>query len=150
MHGINDLIIWCGYKGYVIKEYFANYCLHMDDVTFKLKNNSIKIHQNKAEPWSVTLVDTGDNSMNGGRLKRIHPFVKNEELFCFTYGDGVANINIAALIDFHRSHGKMVTVSAVHPSARFGELNSEGNQVTSFKEKTQVKQGWINGGFFVI
>ena len=151
VHGINDFIICCGYKGYVIKEYFANYFLHMSDVTFNLKNNSFKVHQNKAEPWSVTLVDTGDNSMTGGRLKRIHSFIKNEELFCFTYGDGVGDINISELINYHKSHGKEATLTATRPPGRFGALNiSSSGLVDHFMEKPEGDNSWINGGFFVL
>ena len=149
VHGINDFIICCGYKGYVIKEYFANYFLHMSDVTFNLKNNSFKVHENKAEPWSVTLVDTGDNSMTGGRLKRIHSFVKNEELFCFTYGDGVSNQNIKDLVKFHLKHKKIATMTVVRPPVRFGEVTLKQNKVIKFIEKPQIKSSWINGGFFV-
>ena len=148
VHGINDFIICCGYKGYVIKEYFANYFLHMSDVTFNLKNNSFKVHQNKAEPWTVTLVDTGDNSMTGGRLKRIHSFVKNEELFCFTYGDGVGDIDISELINYHKSHGKEATLTATRPPGRFGALNiSSSGLVDHFMEKPEGDNSWINGGF---
>ena len=151
VHGINDFIICCGYKGYVIKEYFANYFLHMSDVTFNLKNNSFKVHQNKAEPWTVTLVDTGDNSMTGGRLKRIHSFVKNEELFCFTYGDGVGDINISELINYHKSHGKEATLTATRPPGRFGALNiNSSGLVDHFMEKPEGDNSWINGGFFVL
>ena len=151
VHGINDFIICCGYKGYVIKEYFANYFLHMSDVTFNLKSNSLKVHDNKAEPWSVTLVDTGDNSMTGGRLKRIHSFVKNEELFCFTYGDGVGDIDISELINYHKSHGKEATLTATRPPGRFGALNiNSSGLVDHFTEKPEGDNSWINGGFFVL
>jgi len=151
VHGINDFIICCGYKGYVIKEYFANYFLHMSDVTFDLKNNSFKVHENKSEPWSVTLVDTGDNSMTGGRLKRVHSFVKNEELFCFTYGDGVGDIDISGLINYHKSHGKEATLTATRPPGRFGALNiSSSGLVDHFMEKPEGDNSWINGGFFVL
>ena len=121
-YGINDFIICCGYKGYVIKEYFANYFLHQSDVTFNMKDNKMTVHEDRAEPWTVTLVDTGDNSMTGGRLKRVLPYIKDEEAFCFTYGDGVADINIKSLIEFHKSHGKQATLTATFPPGRFGAL----------------------------
>lgn len=149
-HGINDFIICCGYKGYVIKEYFANYFLHMSDVTFDMKNNEMKVHQKRAEPWTVTLVDTGDNSMTGGRLKRVAEYVKSEEAFCFTYGDGVSDINITNTIDFHKSHGKKATLTATFPPGRFGALDIKSGQVNSFKEKPKGDGAMINGGFFVL
>ena len=149
-YGFNEFIICCGYKGYLIKEYFANYFLHMSDVTFDIENNQYKVHEKKVEPWKVTLVDTGENSMTGGRLKRVKKYL-NEDPFCFTYGDGLSNININSLIDFHNSHNKLCTVSAVQPPGRFGSLKfKEANLVESFQEKPQGDGGWINGGFFVI
>jgi glucose-1-phosphate cytidylyltransferase len=150
-HGINDFIICCGYKGYVIKEYFANYFLHMSDVTFDLSKNEMQVHQHKAEPWRVTLVDTGDDSMTGGRLKRVASFLKDEADFCFTYGDGVSDINLTELISFHRKHGKLATLTAVYPPGRFGALDMTADDtVTSFKEKPKGDGGMINGGFFVL
>jgi glucose-1-phosphate cytidylyltransferase len=149
-YGINDFIICCGYKGYVIKEYFANYFLHQSDVTFNMKNNKMTVHEDRAEPWKVTLVDTGDNSMTGGRLKRVIPYIKDEEAFCFTYGDGVANINITDLINFHKSHGKQATLTATFPPGRFGALNIEDNQVKRFEEKPKGDGALVNGGFFVL
>jgi glucose-1-phosphate cytidylyltransferase len=149
-YGINDFIICCGYKGYVIKEYFANYFLHQSDVTFEMKNNKMTVHEDRAEPWTVTLVDTGDNSMTGGRLKRVLPYIKDEEAFCFTYGDGVADINITDLINFHKSHGKQATLTATFPPGRFGALNIEDNQVKRFEEKPKGDGALVNGGFFVL
>jgi glucose-1-phosphate cytidylyltransferase len=150
-HDINDFIICCGYKGYVIKEYFANYFLHMSDVTFDLSKNKMQVHQHKAEPWRVTLVDTGDDSMTGGRLKRVESFIKDEEDFCFTYGDGVSDINLTELIAFHRANGKLATLTAAYPPGRFGALDiAENNTVSSFKEKPKGDGGMINGGFFVL
>ena len=149
-YGINDFIICCGYKGYVIKEYFANYFLHQSDVTFEMKNNIMTVHEDRAEPWKVTLVDTGDNSMTGGRLKRVLPYIKDEEAFCFTYGDGVADINITDLINFHKSHGKQATLTATFPPGRFGALNIEDNQVKKFEEKPKGDGALVNGGFFVL
>jgi glucose-1-phosphate cytidylyltransferase len=149
-HGINDFVICCGYKGYVIKEYFANYFLHTSDVTFDMAQNKMEVHHKRAEPWRVTLVDTGDESMTGGRLKRVAKFVENEEAFCFTYGDGVSDIDIAASIEFHRSHGKRATLSAVLPPGRFGALDIAGGQVRSFREKPKGDGAMINGGFFVL
>ena len=134
-YGINDFIICCGYKGYVIKEYFANYFLHQSDVTFDMKENKMIVLEDRAEPWTVTLVDTGDNSMTGGRLKRVLPYLKNEEVFCFTYGDGVSNLNIKELIKFHKTHGKLATLTAVYPPGRFGALSIENNQI-KIKELT--------------
>lgn len=148
-YGINDFVICLGYKGYVIKEYFANYFLHMSDVTFDIHHNNMKVHQKYAEPWHVTLVDTGDNSMTGGRLKRVKDYIDNEP-FCFTYGDGVADINIGASIDFHRSHGKKATVTAIQPPGRYGALNINKSSVTSFQEKPDGDGAWINGGFFIL
>nr|WP_315479644.1 glucose-1-phosphate cytidylyltransferase [uncultured Rhodoferax sp.] len=149
-HGVNDFVICCGYKGYIIKEYFANYFLHMSDVTFDMGNNQMQVHERHAEPWRVTLVDTGDETLTGGRLKRIKDYVKNEEAFCFTYGDGVSNVNISREIDFHRQHGKWATVTAVQPPGRYGALQMDGDQVTGFTEKPRGDGGLINGGFFVL
>ncbi|MBI1175198.1 MAG: glucose-1-phosphate cytidylyltransferase [Sideroxydans sp.] len=148
-HGINEFIVCCGYKGYVIKEYFANYFLHMSDVTFDMAANSMAIHQNNAEPWKITLVDTGEQTMTGGRLKRVKQYL-GEEDFCFTYGDGVSDIDISSLVDFHRKQGKLATVTAVQPVGRFGSLHLEGRTVKGFEEKPQGDGGWINGGFFVL
>ncbi len=150
-HGITDFIVCCGYKGYVIKEYFANYFLHTSDVTFDMKNNRMEVHEQHAEPWKVTLVDTGDGSMTGGRLKRIENYVRDEDAFCFTYGDGVADINIAKLIEFHQHHGKLATITAVQPAGRYGALDLRcENKVGGFIEKPQGDGGWVNGGFFVL
>ena len=149
-YGINDFIICCGYKGYVIKEYFANYFLHMSDVTFDLQNNQMEVHERNAESWKVTLIDTGDGTMTGGRLKRIHKYVKDEDAFCFTYGDGVSSMNISELVKFHRQHGKLATVTAVQPPGRFGALDLDGSRVTGFAEKPPGDGGLINGGFFVL
>jgi glucose-1-phosphate cytidylyltransferase len=149
-HGINDFVICCGYKGYIIKEYFANYFLHMSDVTFCMKENRMDVHEKRAEPWTVTLVDTGDNSMTGGRLKRVADYVKNEEAFLFTYGDGVGDINISATIEYHRKHGKAATLTSTYPPGRFGALDIEQGQVKSFMEKPKGDGAMINGGFFVL
>ena len=149
-HGITDFIVCLGYKGYMIKEYFSNYFLHNSDVTFDLANNQIVIHQNTAEPWRVTLVDTGDNSMTGGRLGRVRPYLDADAPFCLTYGDGVGDVDISALIDFHRSHGRRATVTAVHPPRRFGVMELNGTAVIGFEEKPHAEGGWINGGFFVL
>ena len=149
-HGVNDFVICCGYKGYVIKEYFANYFLHMSDVTFDMQNNTMKVHDKRAEPWNVTLVDTGETSMTGGRLRRIKEHIKDEECFCLTYGDGVGDIDIKALIEFHLDHGKAATLTATLPPGRFGALVVEGTQVKSFQEKPKGDGGRINGGFFVL
>jgi glucose-1-phosphate cytidylyltransferase len=149
-HGINDFIICCGYKGYVIKEYFANYFLHMSDVTFDMSNNNMKVHHRKAEPWKVTLVDTGDNTLTGGRLKRVHEYLRDEDDVCFTYGDGLSDIDITASIASHRSHGKLATVSAVAPPGRYGALHIDGHMVSGFTEKPAGDGGMINGGFFVL
>lgn len=146
-HGINDFIICCGYKGYVIKEYFANYFLHMSDVTFHMSDNRMEVHRQKAEPWTVTLVDTGEGTMTGGRLKRVDDYIDGP--FCLTYGDGVADVDISALTTFHAASGRQATVSAVRPSARFGALEIEGDRVTRFIEKPEGDGRWINGGFFV-
>lgn len=148
-HGINDFVICLGYKGYVIKEYFANYFLHMSDVTFDVARNHMEVHQNHGEPWRVTLVDTGADTMTGGRLRRVRKYLDNET-FCFTYGDGVSDVDLRALIQFHRSHGKQATITAIQPPGRYGALNLEGQLVTSFQEKPAGDGGWINGGFFVV
>jgi glucose-1-phosphate cytidylyltransferase len=149
-HGVNDFVICCGYKGYVIKEYFANYFLHMSDVTFDMRENEMIVHEKRAEPWRVTLVDTGDDSMTGGRLKRVAAHVKDEELFLFTYGDGIGDIDIGASIAFHRAHGKAATLTATYPPGRFGALRMEEGRVTDFLEKPQGDGGMINGGYFVL
>jgi len=149
-HGVNDFIVCCGYKGYLIKEYFANYFLHMSDVTFDMSTNQMDVHRRKAEPWRVTLVDTGDQTMTGGRLKRGSTYLNDGEPFCFTYGDGVANVDIRALMKFHRAHGKLATVTAVQPPGRYGSLIRDGNGVTGFQEKPPGDGAWINGGFFVL
>lgn len=149
-HGVNDFIICCGYKGYVIKEYFANYFLHMSDVTFDVSKNTMEVHQRKAEPWKVTLVDTGDDTQTGGRLKRVSDYIKKDEAFCFTYGDGVSDVDISAAIKFHQTHGKSATVTAVQPPGRYGALEQTGDQVTAFNEKPRGDGGFINGGFFVL
>lgn len=149
-HGVNEFIICCGYKGYVIKEYFANYFLHTSDVTFDMSDNSMHVHQRFAEPWRVTLVDTGEATLTGGRLKRVAAYVRGEDAFCFTYGDGVADIDIAAQIAFHRRHGKLATVTAISPPGRYGALERSGEQVQGFVEKPRGDGGMINGGFFVL
>lgn len=149
-HGINDFIICCGYKGYVIKEYFANYFLHMSDVTFDMKENKMQVHQRNAEPWQVTLVDTGDETLTGGRLKRVGEFLCDEDEFCFTYGDGLSDVDISASISFHRAQGKLATVTAVSPPGRYGALERTGNLVSEFIEKPLGDRGIINGGFFVL
>jgi glucose-1-phosphate cytidylyltransferase len=148
-HGMNDFIVCCGYRGYVIKEYFANYFLHMSDVTFDMQANSFEVHRAKAEPWRVTLVDTGEDSMTGGRLKRVRDYVGDEE-FCFTYGDGVSDVNIPELVRFHRESGSPATMTAVQPPGRFGALDLDGDRVTGFQEKPLGDGGWINGGYFVL
>jgi glucose-1-phosphate cytidylyltransferase len=149
-HGINDFIICCGYKGYQIKEYFANYFLHMSDVTFDMRNNEMQVHQQRVEPWRVTLVDTGDHTMTGGRLLRVAAHLRDEEAFCMTYGDGVGDIDIAASIAFHRRHGKVATMTATYPPGRFGAVAIQASRVTQFKEKPKGDGGLINGGFFVL
>jgi glucose-1-phosphate cytidylyltransferase len=149
-HGINNFVICCGYKGYVIKEYFANYFLHMSDVTFDMSKNSMEVHQQNAEPWKVTLVNTGEDTMTGGRLKRVVDFVKDEEAFCLTYGDGVSDVNVTDLIAFHKSQKVRATLTATIPPGRFGALNLKGNKVTTFLEKPKGDGGMINGGFFVL
>jgi glucose-1-phosphate cytidylyltransferase len=148
-HGIHDFIICLGYKGYLIKEYFANYFLHMSDVTFDMRHNKMDVHQNSAEPWKVTLIDTGDQTMTGGRLKRVRPYLGDED-FCFTYGDGVSNVNLTELIRFHQSQKTLATVTAVQPAGRFGALDMDSHRVRGFQEKPQGDGGWINGGFFVL
>jgi glucose-1-phosphate cytidylyltransferase len=148
-HGIHDFVICCGYKGYVIKEYFANYFLHMSDITFDMQNNKMEVHQRNAEPWRVTLVDTGEDTMTGGRIKRVAQYV-GEEDFCCTYGDGISDVNITALIEFHKQHGKLATLTATQPLGRFGALKLSGNKILSFQEKPQGDGSWINGGFFVL
>jgi len=149
-HGVNDFVICCGYKGYLIKEYFANYFLHMSDVTFDMQENRMEVHQRNVEPWRVTLADTGDHTQTGGRLKRVARYLPEHEPFCFTYGDGVADIDIRALIDFHRQHGRLATVTAVSPPGRYGALEMDGTRVTNFSEKPKGHGGLINGGFFVV
>jgi len=148
-HGIRDFVVCLGYKGYVIKEYFANYFLHMSDVTFDIANNRMEVHQGSAEPWRVTLIDTGEDTLTGGRLKQVRSHVA-DETFCFTYGDGVSDVDINALIAFHRQHGKQATVTAIQPPGRYGSLNLEGPTVRSFQEKPAGDGSWINGGFFVL
>jgi glucose-1-phosphate cytidylyltransferase len=148
-HGLNDFIICLGYKGYVVKEYFAMYSLHMSDVTFDMRSNAVTVHQNSAEPWRVTLIDTGERSMTGGRLARVRDHL-GDEAFCFTYGDGVGDIDIGALLEFHIKEGRKATVTAVRPPTRFGALKIEGNRAVEFLEKPQTEEGWISGGFFVL
>ena len=147
-HGIHDFVICCGYKGYMIKEYFANYFLHMSDVTIDMSHNSIEVHQKKAEPWKITLIDTGENTQTGGRLKRVASYLDDD--FCMTYGDGVGSVDIGASIAFHKQHGKLATMTAVQPPGRFGALELDGTSVKSFIEKPQGDGGWINGGFFIL
>jgi len=149
-YGINDFVICCGYKGYMIKEYFANYFVHQSDITIDLENNDIHVHRKQAEPWKITLIDTGEHSMTGGRLRRVKDYVADEEAFCFTYGDGVADIDIGALVEHHQQHGKLATVTAVQPPGRYGALKLDGNNVEGFMEKPKGDGGWINGGFFVL
>lgn len=149
-HGVNDFVICCGYRGYVIKEYFANYFLHTSDITFDMASNRMEIHRRHAEPWRVTVVDTGEDTMTGGRLKRVADHVADDEAFCFTYGDGVADVNIAEAIRFHKAHGKLATVTAVQPPGRYGALQMDGAGVTGFAEKPRGDGGLINGGFFVL
>lgn len=149
-HDVNEFVICCGYKGYLIKEYFANYFLHMSDVTFDMANNRMEVHHQKAEPWKVTLVDTGEDTLTGGRLKRVSEYIINEDAFCFTYGDGVSDVDIRATIEFHRQHGRLATVTAVQPPGRYGAIMRTGDQVTSFVEKPRGDGGMINGGFFVL
>lgn len=149
-HGINDFVICCGYKGYVIKEYFANYFLHMSDITFDMRKNAMEVHQQSAEPWRVTLVDTGDNTMTGGRLKRVANYVKDDDMFCLTYGDGVSDVNITELIAYHMAQNVKATLTATIPPGRFGALDLSGNKVNSFMEKPKGDGALINGGFFVL
>ena len=149
-YGINDFIICCGYKGYVIKEYFYNYSLHHSDITFDFKDNSSKVHVKRTEPWKITLVDTGVNSQTGGRLKRVTEYIKNEDCFCFTYGDGLSDVNISELIKFHKNHGKDATLTATYPPGRFGALDIVENKIISFVEKPKGDGALINGGFFVL
>jgi len=150
-HGINNFIICCGFKGYVIKEYFANYFLHMSDVTFSMKDNSMKVHHNHSEPWTVTLIDTGDDTMTGGRLKRVRKYISNDEDFCFTYGDGVSDINISDLLQYHKKQDRLATLAAMRPPGRYGALKIDhAGIVDSFQEKPDGDGSWINGGFFVL
>lgn len=149
-HGVNDFIICCGYKGYLIKEYFANYALHQSDVTFNLKSNELVVHTDRSEPWTVTLVDTGENSMTGGRLLAVKKYLKDEDIFCLSYGDGVSDIDIKKTIEFHKNHKKKATISAVYPPGRFGALEIDNGVVSSFIEKPEGDGGMINGGFFVL
>lgn len=149
-HGVNEFVICCGYKGYIIKEYFANYFLHMSDVTIDMRTNGMEIHQRNAEPWKVTLVDTGEETLTGGRLKRVGNHIQNEEAFCFTYGDGLADVDVTAKIAFHRAHGRKATITAVRPPGRYGAIERRGNVVTGFIEKPRGDGGFINGGFFVL
>ncbi len=149
-HGVNEFVICCGYKGYMIKEYFANYFLHVSDVTFDIAENRMEVHRERAEPWRVTLVDTGDETLTGGRLRRIAEYVAGDDAFCMTYGDGLADIDVTSLIGFHRSHGRQATVTAVKPPGRFGALKLEGDRVSGFTEKPLGDDGLINGGFFVL
>ena len=149
-HGVNNFIVCLGYKGYLIKEYFSNYFLHMSDVTFDMAGNRMEVHAGRSEPWRVTLVDTGEHTMTGGRLKRVQPYVDNDEFFCMTYGDGVGDVDIGALIDFHRRSGLPVTMTGTQPPGRFGSLKLVGDTVTGFHEKPAGDGGWINGGFFVL
>jgi len=149
-HGIKDFVVCCGYKGYVIKEYFANYFLHMSDVTFDMASNQMQVHQRHADPWKVTLVDTGDVTMTGGRLKRVADYIKDDEIFCLTYGDGVSDLNVTKLIEFHKSQNVKATLTATKPPGRFGVLDLKGNMVKNFMEKPIGDGGMINGGFFVL
>jgi glucose-1-phosphate cytidylyltransferase len=150
MHGIRDFVVCCGYKGYIVKEYFANYFLHMSDVTFDMRKNRMEVHQRNAEPWRVTLVDTGEQTLTGGRLKRVSQYLLEEESFCFTYGDGLADVDVTKQVDFHRAHGKLATVMTVQPPGRFGALDLNGNSVEGFVEKPQGDGGWVNAGYFVL
>lgn len=149
-HGVNEFVICCGYKSYVIKEFFMNYLLHISDVTFDIVANSFEIHDNKAEPWKVSLVETGANTQTGGRLRRVRDFLRDDEDFCFTYGDGVSDVDIQELVKFHKSHGKLATLTAVEPAGRYGALQLDGYRVERFTEKPTQGAGWINGGFFVL
>ncbi len=148
-YGLHDFIICLGYKGYIVKEYFANYFLHMSDVTFDLKKNTMEVHAEKAEPWRVTLIDTGEKTMTGGRLKRVRQYLGDED-FCFTYGDGLSNVNITKLIEFHKRQNTLATVTAIQPPGRFGALDVKGNKINRFEEKPHGEAGWINGGYFVL
>ncbi len=149
-YGVNEFVICCGYKGYVIKEYFANYFLHMSDVTFDLSQNNMIVHNQKVEPWKITLVDTGEATMTGGRLKRVRDYINDEDAFCFTYGDGLGDVNIQSLISFHQDHGKLGTITAVSPPGRYGAIQQDGNLVLNFSEKPRGDGGLINGGFFIL
>jgi len=149
-HGVNEFVICCGYRGYMIKEYFANYFLHMSDVTFDMVDNQMEVHERHSEPWQVTLVDTGNDTQTGGRLRRVASYLDEGKPFCCTYGDGLADVDIAAVVDFHRSHGRIATVTAVRPPGRFGALTLDGQAVTGFAEKPPGDGGCINGGFFVL
>ncbi len=149
-HGVNDFIVCCGYKGYVIKEYFQNYALHLSDVTFDMRRGEMEVHARNAEPWRVTLVDTGEDTMTGGRLKRVAPYLADEDAFCFTYGDGLADLDITAEIAFHRAHGRLATVTAVQPPGRYGALQIDGDHVRGFVEKPAGDNAFINGGFFIL
>ena len=149
-HGVNDFIICCGYKGYMIKEYFMNYAFHNSDITINLQSNQIEVHKQRSEPWSVSLIDTGEHTMTGGRLKRVSSYLNPDESFCFTYGDGVSDVNITELIQFHKSHGQLATITAVQPPGRYGALDLRGTQVLGFEEKPKGDGGYINGGFFVL
>lgn len=150
-HGVNEFLICCGYRGYIIKEYFANYFLHQSNVTFEIKKNNMQVNQNNAEPWTVTLVDTGEKTLTGGRLKRVYNFVKNEDLFCFTYGDGIGDIDITKLIKFHKAHGKQATITATRPPGRYGVIKfGPKDSVKNFEEKPKGDGSWINGGYFVL
>jgi glucose-1-phosphate cytidylyltransferase len=149
-HGITDFVICCGYKGYLIKEYFANYFLHTSDVTFDLAKNQVEVHQQYSESWRVTLIDTGESTMTGGRLKRVSRYLDPSEPFCFTYGDGVSNVDVTALLAFHKRHGKLATLTAVQPPGRFGSIDLDGQDITRFREKPHGDGNWINGGFFVL
>lgn len=148
-HGVNDFIICLGYKGYVIKEYFANYFLHTSDVTFDMRTNGMQIHQNSAEPWRVTLVDTGENTATGGRLLRVKNYIGNET-FCFTYGDGVSNVNLTEQMNFHRKKGKLATVTTVRPPGRYGAIDFNDDSIVGFREKPEGEESWINGGYFIL
>ncbi len=150
VHGINDFVICCGYKGYIIKEFFANYFLHTSDVTFDMKSNQMEVHSHHAEPWRVTLVDTGDETQTGGRLKRVRKFIEDDAAFCLTYGDGLSNVDITASIAFHQQHGKLGTMTGVQPPGRFGAVELDGQRIVRFCEKPQGDGNWINGGFFVL
>jgi glucose-1-phosphate cytidylyltransferase len=149
-HGISDFVICCGFKGYLIKEYFANYFLHMSDITFDMGSNQMEVHQQNVEPWRVTLIDTGEDTLTGGRLRRVSEYIKDDKAFCFTYGDGVSDVDISALVRYHRQHGKLATVTAVSPPGRYGALEQSGGRVTEFVEKPRGDGGLINGGFFVL